>query len=185
MLLSAAALLQSLLCFSASVRDYVLGSACAPRTCKRVFFLNTAAKVELTSSFRQISPARERRPQPAPGGRRHRHADRLQEQRLGSVDTRRWHHHPELRVRRHRKEKMMAGTVFGASWEKCACVCGGWGWVGVTESSCFTGMMPVFTNNEVAGSSSNVSETYLFIRMQFYFTICKCVCVCVIFFLMD
>lgn len=53
-----------------------------------------------TCMFFQIPTAPECRPQPPSGGGSHRHSDLLQEQRLGSVDTGRWHHHPELWVRR-------------------------------------------------------------------------------------
>lgn len=56
--------------------------------------------VDELNVFFQIPTTPERRPQPSPGGSSHRHSDLLQEQRLRSVDTRRWHRHPAVRVRR-------------------------------------------------------------------------------------
>lgn len=47
----------------------------------------------------KISPAPKRWPQSSSRGSGHRHADLLQEQRPGSVDTRRRHCYTELRVR--------------------------------------------------------------------------------------
>lgn len=47
----------------------------------------------------QIPPTPECWPKPSSGGSSHRHADLLQEQRLGSMDTWWWYRHPELRVR--------------------------------------------------------------------------------------